>query len=385
MTNPEETPLPRGLVALGEMIASGVAKTIGSAIQLCRTIDNWLLDSKHASFGIAVTRILLGLTALGLLLTNFNTRLYSFGSGAAWNGEMAEPVSSFPQIWLFSAFHAVLGNDVLFTLMYIGLMVLAALVVLGWRFKFVIPVFFVMWVSFIEVNDMLGDQGDNMFRIAILFLFFTDAAAHWSLDARRRRKHELFAVGGSANQIGTLFHNLALVALTAQVIFVYTSGALFKAGGAPWREGRAVYDPLQTARFGTWPALSDFVTAWGPAVAIFTLGSIFIQAAFPFLLLHRTTRIIGLFGILAFHVGIAVLMGLPWFSLTMVAIDSIFVRDRSWKKLASCVRRVVQPGAGSASEAGPSTSAVSDSTAAKPQPGAAEDLPTTSSTPAVSK
>ena len=44
------------------------------------------------------------------------TRLYTFGSGSAWNGELAEPVSDFPRIWLFSAFHAAIGNDVVYTI-----------------------------------------------------------------------------------------------------------------------------------------------------------------------------------------------------------------------------------------------------------------------------
>ncbi|NKF34061.1 HTTM domain-containing protein, partial [Pseudomonas sp. BGM005] len=84
-----------------------------------------------------------------------------------------------------------------------------------------------------------------------------------------------------------------------------------------------------TARFGTWPVLSDLVTAWGPMVVVASWGSIILQVAFPLMLLTRPTRLLGLLGILSFHIGIAVLMGLPWFSLTMIAIDSIFIRDRT--------------------------------------------------------
>src|SRR5690606_20965881 len=123
-------------------------------------------------------------------------------------------------------------------------------------------------------------QGDNMFRIALLLLFFADPAARWSIDARRRaRNGELFPVGSQPSQIGTVLHNLALVALTAQVCFVYASGALYKAAGSPWSEGYAVYNPLHTARFGTWPVLSDLFTAWGPMVVAISWGSILIQVA----------------------------------------------------------------------------------------------------------
>ena len=88
-----------------------------------------------------------------------------------------------------------------------------------------------------------------------------------------------------------------------------------------------------TDRFGTWPWLSEVVTTWGPAVTIAAWGSILLQLSFPFLLLTRPTRIIGLVGILGFHIAIAVLMGLPWFSLSMIAIDAIFIRDRTWREM----------------------------------------------------
>ncbi|HWS51705.1 MAG TPA: HTTM domain-containing protein [Microbacterium sp.] len=337
---PQAPASTRVLTFAGSMIAGFWAMVISAIEQISGFIENWLYGGKKALYGLAVTRILFGVTALGLLASNFSTRLYTFGSGSAWNGELAEPVSDFPKIWVFSAFHAVMGNDVLYTLMYLLLAALAVLFTIGWRFRIVLPIFFCMWIGFIEANDMVGDQGDNMFRIALLLLFFADPAARWSIDARRRaKKGEWFAPDSQPALIGTVLHNLALVALTAQVCFVYASGALFKAGGDPWAEGYAVYNPLQTARFGTWPVLSDLVTAWGPMVVAFSWGSIILQVAFPLMLLTRPTRLIGLIGILSFHIGIAVLMGLPWFSLTMIAIDSIFIRDRTWARLSAGVAR----------------------------------------------
>lgn len=338
MSEQPRTPVAKFGAFVGSLISGAwmaAMNGIGGAIAW---FERWLFGGKKALYGLAVTRMILGLTAFGLLAANFSTRLYTFGSGSAWNGELAQPVSDFPKIWIFSAFHAVAGNDVAFTLLYLLLMVLAVLFVLGWRFRIVLPVFFALWVGFIEMNDMVGDQGDNMFRIALILLLFADPAARWSLDARRRAKREWFAPGSSPAHIGTVLHNLALIALAAQVAFVYGSGGLYKAQGDPWAHGYAVYDPLQTMRFGTWPVLSDLITAWGPMVAIGTWGSILLQCAFLLALLSRPTRLIALFGILGFHVMIGVLMGLPWFSLTMIAIDSIFIRDRSWKRLGDAVR-----------------------------------------------
>lgn len=340
--------------AIGSLIKL-LLKTIGEIIaNTWFWTESWLLDTKKSLYGLAVTRILIGLTGVGLLLTNFSTRLYTFGSGSAWNGELAEPVSDFPKIWLFSWFHMVAGNDALFTILYLVLLALAVAITVGWRFKIVLPFYFVLWISFIEMNDAVGDQGDNMYRIVLLLMLFADPASRWSFDAVRRAKKNFPTI--LPREISNLLHNLALVALTAQVIFVYASGGLFKAGGKPWQDGSAVYTPLMTERFGTWPILSELVTAWGPAVAAMSWGSIILQIAFPLALLTRPTRIIALFGIMSFHIGIGVLMGLPWFSLAMIGIDFIFIRDRTWMKAVDIVRGAFRddadkaraPGAGSA-------------------------------------
>ena len=332
------------------VLVSEVTRMLGELVD--RTIvfvESWLVDAKRAAYGLAVTRILLGLTGLGLLATNFRTRYYAFGSGSAWNGEAAQPLSDFPQIWLFSGFHRLALNDAAFTAAYLALAALAVLVILGWRTKLVLPIYFVAWVSFIEMNDSLGDQGDNMYRITLLALLFADTAGRWSLDARRRARRDASGPWWRRAWRGLPFvpawvtntaHNLVLVAVAFHVCFVYASGALYKAGGTPWQHGYAIYNPLHTQRFGTWPELSELFTTWAPMVTVISWSSIILQMCFPMMLLRRATRVLALIGIGSFHLGIAVLMGLPWFSLAMIAIDAIFIRDRTWKAVSDRVGTV---------------------------------------------
>ncbi|TGD31057.1 HTTM domain-containing protein [Brevibacterium sp. S22] len=315
----------------------------------------------HATYGLAVTRILIGLTGLGLILTNFNARHYAFGVGNAWSGEIADPKSDFPNIWLFSLFHRVVTVPPLFTAMMIGLAILAIVITLGWRTRIVLPFYLILWVSFIELNDGAGDQGDNAYRMFLIALLFADTTRRWSLDARRRARRSRRVHGGDGvagdgvagdafgtdadahgTAVGTqwrwvliMANNLAIVVLAFQVCAIYMSGGLYKAGGAAWQHGFAVYNPLQTQQFGTWPVLSDLVTAWGPMVVVISWASVLFQCAFPFMLFNRWTRAVGLLGILSFHLGIALLMGLPWFSLTMIAVDAIFIRDRSFAGLSA--------------------------------------------------
>ncbi|MCD1286706.1 MULTISPECIES: HTTM domain-containing protein [unclassified Brevibacterium] len=304
-------------------------------------LEEMLTGRYHATYGLAVTRILIGITGLGLILTNFNARHYTFGVGNAWSGEIAEPQSDFPNIWLFSLFHRVVTTPPLFTVMMLALAALAVVITLGWHTRIILPFYLVLWVSFIELNDGAGDQGDNAYRMFMIALLFADTTRRWSLDARRRRRNADFpdTDGGQWRWALIMANNLAIVVLAFQVCAIYMSGGLYKAGGNAWQHGFAVYNPLHTQQFGTWPVLSDLVTAWGPAVVAISWGSVLFQCAFPFMLFNRYTRIIGLLGILSFHLGIALLMGLPWFSLTMIAVDAIFIRDRSFAKLSAFLHR----------------------------------------------
>lgn len=334
----------------GELISVLLLSAKRAAQRAGHQVSRWeevLTGSYKATYGLAVTRILLGLTGLGLLLTNFRSRHYSFGVGSAWNGELNEPVSDFPNIWLFSLYHQVADTPWLFTLLYIGLAGVAVVIMLGWRTRIVLPIYLVLWVSFIEVNDAVGDQGDNAYRMFLFAMVFTNSSMRWSLDARRKARLNKpeSALAHQWQWVPITAHNLALVVLAFQVCAIYVAGGLYKAGGDPWKHGYAIYDPLQTAQFGTWPVLSDLMTTWGPAVVAMTWGSMLFQIAFPFLLFNRYTKIIALLGILSFHIAIGVLMGLPWFSLTMIAVDAIFIRDRSYRKLGrglSFVKRSLQ-------------------------------------------
>ena len=316
------------------------------------TVEGWLYDQKRALYGIAVARILFGLAALGLLLTNFNTRLYTYGSGAAWSGQLEEPISSFGKSGFFDFFFSIAKNDTSVTIFFLMMMVLAVTLIIGYRARILLPIFLWLWIGFIETPFFGSDQGDNAMRIAMFLMMFTDHSARWSLDARRRGRNADFS--GNVFQklwngahvlpapLTALWHNLAIIALACQVFMIYVSGALFKSTGEPWQEGTAVYAPLHTMRFGPWPEISELITTMGWSVAIASIGSIILQVSFPGALLFRWTRIPVLFAMVSFHIGIAILMGLPWFSLAMVGVDAIFIRDVTWSRLANWFKKAAK-------------------------------------------
>jgi hypothetical protein len=108
---------------------------------------------------------------------------------------------------------------------------------------------------------------------------------------------------------------------------VYVLSGLFKLQGPQWRDGSAVYYPLLLPQFRPWPALSDLVAGSEWLVPAMTWGTLALQLAFPLLMLQRHLRVVGVTAALALHAGIAVVMGLPFFSLFMMAGDCVFLRD----------------------------------------------------------
>ncbi len=321
--------------------AAGIWGSIRAAVvRIIRFVDDWLLDRKHAQYGTAVVRILLGITLLGSALSEVGTRAYTWGPGAAWTGQLQYPTSGFSEMWPFAMIREAAKSETGITLVLLALIVCAALFTVGYRTRLVMIPLFMLWVGFVNINLYVQNQSDNLTRIVFIALAFSALSDRWSLDARRRKRFA-GAPGGILLRlwrfqpvlpewVTTLAHNAAVVVIGVQICFVYAAGGLFKAGGEPWQSGIAVYAPLQTMEFGTWPVLSDLITAWGPAVAVGTIGTVLVQTAFPLMLLRRFTRVIALIVIMGFHAAIGLLMGLPWFSLGMIALDAIFISDRSW-------------------------------------------------------
>lgn len=313
----------------------GLLGSIASTFQLVITAA---VERPWQRFGMAVARILLGVSALGVLLTNFIARYYVYGSGAEWMNAVYGD-NAFTRMPLFSAFRTIHENDTMFTLVYLATALLAAAYTVGWRTRFVTFPLWFLYLGLIQLsNPITGQVGDLLWRIFVLALFFSQAHLTWSLDARRIRKAEekgTLPLGYATwNRIcpqwfQNVLHNAMLVFLIGQLSIQYVTAALYK-NGDTWINGTAVYLSLQIDSFRVFPQLSDFLGTSALVVGVLTYATILIQVLFPGLLLARPTRTFALVSLIAFHVGIAVLMGLVWFSLTMIAIDLVLVSDRTW-------------------------------------------------------
>ena len=320
------------------------------------TAQTWLFCDKNALYGASFARILSGCAVLGILITNFRQRDLLFGPGSVWNKERADNNFYWPPKVIVEGMSS--GTFLIFYLVVIGL---AALWVLGWHARLVGPLMLIGNIAIIERVPVLGDQGDNILRVGLFILMLMHTTEFWSLDARRRRRTRADLVerhrGGVRNARAVVrnlynsqpvlpqwlsngIHNVAVAMLAFQLTIIYISAGMFKTQGPLWQHGTALYYPLQLQEYKPFPFLTDLFTHFGVMVGISTYVVVFTQLFFPLLLiLSVATRRIAIALVLLFHLSIAVLMALPWFSLEMVAFDAIFVSGTTYIALGAWLKR----------------------------------------------
>ncbi|WMX46130.1 HTTM domain-containing protein [Streptomyces roseicoloratus] len=125
--------------------------------------------------------------------------------------------------------------------------------------------------------------------------------------------------------LANLAHNATLVVIMAEVCLIYATAGWYKVQGSRWQDGSALYFPLKLDYFSPWPALSDLLGSSAMMVLLLTYGTVIVQVAFPFTLFNRRVKNVLLAAMMLEHAGIALLLGLPFFSMAMIAADAVFL------------------------------------------------------------
>ena len=333
----------------------------------------------------AVVRIGFGLAWLAFLLREWPERRVLYGDRSPWSADLAGQLLA--DNGAFTVLPWFTGR-LWFELVYHLAVLAALLVVLGWRTRASGALFMVTVLSLQNRNVFVGDGGDNVLHVMALYLVFTRCATVWSLDARRRARGAgagrtgvaLWAVLGAAltagrfggfagaafaaapdqaylgvgpllwalwtvaglwyavnrwwpegepravlDALATMVHNCAMLVIAAEVVLIYSTAGWYKVQGSRWQDGTALYYPLHLDYFTPWPALSGLLGSALLPVFLISYGTVAVQVAFPFTLFNRRVKNVLLAVMMAEHAGIAVVLGLPVFSLAMIAADAVFL------------------------------------------------------------
>ncbi|MEV5003249.1 HTTM domain-containing protein [Nocardioides sp. LML1-1-1.1] len=335
-----------------------MATTFPEAVSRAReSVAGWedrLTRQRLAPYGVAASRVLAATTMVGILVTNFSHRSILFGPASDWVApyrDPAQPTSASSAGW---AGMTDALSPTAYTVFYLATVAVGVAFALGWHVRLTGPLLWLGMFQVVEANPLVGDQGDNILRVGLLWLLLTDNAGVWSLDARRERLHpgaNTWWLPASARGLrealrpaGVVVHNLAVVGLACQLVIVYVAAGMYKVNGGSWKYGTAIHYPLNLDEYRVFPLLNDLATSSWLGVFVGTYLAVYLQLFFPVLLLNRTTRRIALVLVVLLHAGIAVTMGLPWFSLAMVGFDGIFVSTATWSALDRQVRaRLARP------------------------------------------
>ncbi|MFI8422067.1 HTTM domain-containing protein [Streptomyces sp. NPDC085479] len=331
----------------------------------------------------AIVRIGFALTWLFFLLREFPHRHEMYGPDGPWSFELARRLIADNR-----AFTVLMWSDgrLWFEVVY-GLAVVAAVLLLvGWHTRAVSVVFMVGALSLQNRSVFLGDGGDNVVHLVSIYLTLIRCGQVWSLDARRAARRA--AAGGKAagraelagpvlwivlggflvaatwfspvtgewwmyvllwvlwlgqglwwlveqyapgeprvllDVLANLAHNATLVVLMAEVCLIYATAGWYKIQGSRWQDGTALFYPLHLNYFTPWPGLSELLASSGIMVMLLSYGTVIVQVAFPFTLFNRKVKNVLLVAMMLEHAGIAVLLGLPAFSMAMIAADAVFL------------------------------------------------------------
>ncbi|WPO72578.1 MULTISPECIES: HTTM domain-containing protein [unclassified Streptomyces] len=189
----------------------------------------------------------------------------------------------------------------------------------GWGVDRVGPVLWWVLGLALSVVTFMGELSGGW-----LLIFWGLWLAHglWGAVGRRAPHGELRKL---LDVLANIVHNAGLLLIMVEACLIYATAGWYKIQGSRWQDGTAVYYPLNLDYFSPWPALSDLLSSNGVMLMLVTYGTVAVQVAFPFTLINRRVKNVLLAAMIFEHAVIAVVLGLPFFSLAMIAADAVFL------------------------------------------------------------
>ncbi|MGV2917090.1 HTTM domain-containing protein [Streptomyces alfalfae] len=171
-----------------------------------------------------------------------------------------------------------------------------------------------------------------------LVIFWGLLAVHglWWAVGRRAPHSELRKL---LDVVANLVHNAGLLIIMVEACLIYATAGWYKVQGSRWQDGTAVYYPLNLDYFSPWPALSELLASHGLVLLAVTYGTVVMQVAFPFTLFNRRVKNVLLAAMMCEHAVIAVVLGLPFFSLAMITADAVFLPTSFLRRLGGWAAR----------------------------------------------
>lgn len=300
-----------------------------------------LLTVEHWRIGASLMRVSLGLWGVFFYLLHWRVR------HALWGPDGYIPFEKFRDLTATFNLFQFSRSPLYFEVIYHAAILIAVLLLLGFLPRLMVPLHWAMIWSFQERNPLLGDGGDNLMRIVLLFLVLVNTGAYFSMFGKRhadshaepRPSATRLARGlDSLRPALAVVHNFGVLFILVQLCLMYMSTGLYKVMGELWQNGTALYYILRVDEF-SWPGVAELIYRNPYLVVMGTYGTVLFEIIFAPSLFNRWTRYLMIAAGLFFHVGIAMVMGLVTFGWSMLSVYPLLVTDNEYQSLAAWWRR----------------------------------------------
>lgn len=206
---------------------------------------------------------------------------------------------------------------------------------IGYKTRLSSVLVYVLHLMFIQRNPGVQYGIDFIGTFYLFYLMFTKSNAYYSLDAllaqRKKRLMKKF-------RAPDLFSSVAIRFMQIQICIIYFYAGAAKLKGTRWWNGSAIWDVFSMEGLARWDL--SFVV-WIPDALVFLCYLVLLwEIYFPVLVWFQKSRIpIIIFGTLM-HLGFAILINIPNFSIFMISIYILFLSNQNIESiLAFCYKQ----------------------------------------------
>jgi hypothetical protein len=203
---------------------------------------------------------------------------------------------------------------------------------LGYRTRITAPLFAIIVWSIYHRNPWITNGGTRLLCIISIYLVLADVGRYFAVGRSE-------AKAKSSSPLSCMLHNTSVILVIVQLMIVYLFSTFYKIDGASWQQGTGLYYSLMDPEFYGSPLVS-LITHSPLLITLGSYSTLLYQSAFPWLILNKQTKLFTVFVGLMFHFGIAVVMGLWWFSAVLMACEAVVLSDEQYRSIFSYMKKV---------------------------------------------
>ena len=293
-------------------------------------IYNWFLSPRQL-VGASILRIILGIIIMYTYVIHYPLRRYLWTDDGIINNSLYVELNRIP-ISVYGLSDSIVTFEILYHLGFL----FAFLFTIGFGGKLIQILCYIFIFSLNNRNGLITDGGDNLMHLVLFYMIFMNVTTHFAIKTKILEDNRSFItrIKERFKDKLTIIHNFSVIFVIVQLCFLYFMAGTYQIMGEKWMNGTAIYYIMQVEQYST-QLLPDFLLKNSLFLVIITYFSIVIKIAFPFSLFNRYMKYLAISGIIIFHLGIGIAMGLITFSAIMIAIDSLILNDQEYQAMYS--------------------------------------------------